>query len=213
MGRLLAVIGLVAVFAGCRAQAAGNGAKDDPARSVAAAEADGPPLLLFTDIFDREVRPLNDPSVQALVLVFVMPDCPIANSYVPALARLADEFAGRGVRWLIVHVDPDVTAEAARRHADEFQIKLPVVIDRDHRWVKRAGATRSPEAAVFSRTGKLLYLGRIDDRYAEVGKQRQEATQHDLADALAAIVAGRPVAAPFTDAVGCYIPELTSGAK
>jgi hypothetical protein len=50
-----------------------------------------------------------------------------------------------------------------------------------------------------------LYRGRIDNRVADFGSTRPEATVHDLKDALDAVLAGRPVAVPFTKSVGCAI--------
>ena len=54
----------------------------------------------------------------------------------------------------------------------------------------------------------VAYRGRIDNRYVELGVERPAATQRDLADALAAVVAGKPVAAATTQAVGCYIADF-----
>ena len=53
--------------------------------------------------------------------------------------------------------------------------------------------------------GRLLYRGRIDNRYAILGKPRLKATQHDLRVALEAISARKPVKTPRTVATGCYI--------
>jgi len=53
----------------------------------------------------------------------------------------------------------------------------------------------------------LVYHGRIDNRYADLGKERPEATQHDLEEVLKAIVQGKPVPYSTAKAVGCYIPE------
>ena len=47
----------------------------------------------------------------------------------------------------------------------------------------------------------------LDNRYIALGKSRPAATVHDLREALDAIVAGKPVAHPRTEAVGCYIPR------
>jgi hypothetical protein len=73
--------------------------------------------------------------------------------------------------------------------------------------VKLAAATITPEAAVFV-DGRLVYRGRIDDRFVELGRERPAPTQRDLFDALTAIVAGKPAPHPKTQAVGCYISDL-----
>jgi hypothetical protein len=164
------------------------------------------PVLI--DVEGLRYQPFADAKTKALVLVFVLPDCPIANSVMPELNRLQAEYAAQGVFLALVHADAETTAEAARQHAQEYKVVAPAVLDPQHEWVKLAGATTTPEAAVFTRGGELAYRGRINDQYVALGKRRQQTTKHDLRDALAAILAGLPVPEPRTEPIGCPIPEL-----
>jgi hypothetical protein len=109
------------------------------------------------------------------------------------------------VQLILANADTTTHHEAAQ-HVDEYQIKVPVVLDARHEWVRKAGVSIAPEAAVFSRDGELLYRGRIDNRYADLGKRRAVVTSYDLRDALQAILAGQPIKAPRTQAIGCTIP-------
>ena len=81
------------------------------------------------------------------------------------------------------------------------------VRDPDLALVKFTGATITPEAAVVV-GGKVVYRGRIDDRYVDLGVERPSPTTHDLVDALTAVLAGKPVARATTQAVGCFIADL-----
>jgi hypothetical protein len=112
---------------------------------------------------------------------------------------------------MLVHADSVVTRELAQHHASEYQVKFPVVLDPRHDLVRRAGASRTPEVAIFARTGELVYRGRIDDQYVGPGKRRAQATSHDLREALEVILSGRSPTHQFTEAVGCYIPDLNVG--
>lgn len=143
---------------------------------------------------------------KALVLIFILADCPICNSYIPELNRLQQSLNATEISMCLVHADPEIAANEARQHAVEYQIEPPVALDPNHYWTQKAGATVAPEAAVFSPTGELLYRGRINNQYAELGKRRATVTAHDLRDALDAILADRPIAAPRTEAIGCLIP-------
>ena len=123
---------------------------------------------------------------KAIVLIFVLPDCPICNSYIPEINRLQEEFAHRGVTdafWFTI--DPEMTAQ--REAAACSRIRHPMPPSRSTRIITdadQAGATIAPEAAVFSATGEILYRGRIDNQYAGLGKRRTQVTSHDLRDAL-----------------------------
>jgi hypothetical protein len=164
-----------------------------------------------SDIFGQQITLSDKLESKAWVLVFILSDCPIGNSYLPQLQRLDELFKGRGVNFVLVHADSQTTPQQAQEHAREFKIVIPVLLDPRHEWVQRAGATIAPEAAVFSPQGVLLYRGRIDNRYAGLGKRRMVVTEHDLRDALDAILEERPVKKPRTEAVGCLIPELSNG--
>jgi hypothetical protein len=141
-------------------------------------------------------------------LFFLGTSCPISRQYAPEIVRVCDDFRLRGADCYLVYPEPGLAAEALKKHLREFGHTAPAILDAEHALVAKAGATVTPEAAVFSRTGDLLYRGRIDDLYLALGQQRREVRTHDLRDALAAIAAHKAVPAPRTEAVGCFIEGL-----
>jgi hypothetical protein len=165
------------------------------------------------DQSDREVDPLG-PGPDVRVFVFVRRDCPVANRYAPELERLRQQFNAVGlppVVFFLVYVDPADTASLVEAHRREYHMTLPWLLDPSHELARRAGATITPEAAVYGpwTDGRRarLYVGRIDDRFLDVGRTRPAATRHDLADALDAAVAGRQPAPAGGPAVGCFIED------
>lgn len=144
---------------------------------------------------------------KALTLFFLGTDCPISNSYAPEIKRICDLYAAQNIAFAIVYPDPDVSLAAAKKHAKAYGYTCPIFLDPKHRLTRKAGATLTPQAAVFGADGSLLYRGRIDNLYVDFAKPRFQATQHDLRDALDAIAAGEPAPQKFTKAIGCFIPE------
>lgn len=142
---------------------------------------------------------------RAIVLLFVTTDCPLSNGYVPEMNRINSAYASRGVGFYAVQGDATVPVEQVREHVKEFVYNFPYLLDPEESLAAFAGATTTPEAAVFSPAGALLYLGRIDNRLEDFGKQRVQITEFDLRDALDAILAGKPVPHPRTKALGCAI--------
>ncbi len=170
----------------------------------------GPASSTVLDLEGRPVDPLAGPG-PAVVLVFVRADCPIANRYAPEIRRLHAEFAARGVGFWLVYPDRDESAEAIRGHLRAFELPARAVRDPGHLLVKRAGARITPEAAVFvpgSGGPRLVYHGRIDDRYPELGRMRPAPTTRDLEDVLEAVLAGRPVPRDAAPAVGCFLADV-----
>lgn len=66
----------------------------------------------------------------------------------------------------------------------------------------------TPEAAVFLPDGKLVYLGRIDNRYEDLGRSRPVATSRELDDAISAAIQGKTPAVTAARAVGCSLADL-----
>jgi len=157
-----------------------------------------------------EVDPLNAPAgIKAIVFLFTSTECPISNRYAPDVRRLAAKFAPKGVLFRLVYPDPADTRYGILDHMTAFAYAGATQALRDpkHALVNFTGVTVTPEAAVYA-GGRVLYHGRIDDRYVDLGLERPAATVHDLDDALTAVLAGRPVEHPVTQAVGCYIADF-----
>lgn len=163
------------------------------------------PDLTLTDMTGKP-RSLRPAEAKAVVLLFLSVDCPVSNRYAPELVRLAGEYTKGGVVFYGVHCDPDLTAEQARRHATEYKLPFPILLDPTQELARAARVTRVPTAVLLSPTGVVLYHGRIDDRNIGTGKARAEPTRRDLAEAVAETLAGKRPSVPRTPVVGCELP-------
>ena len=162
--------------------------------------------VVLLDLVGVEHRPLQVKGA-AHVLLFVTVDCPISNNYAPEIRRLVADYGSKGVRFFLVHVDPDVDVTQALAHAEDYDLPRPVLLDPEHRLVAATGAEVTPEAVVVTPSQPVAYRGRIDDWYADLGRKRQSGPgRRDLRAALDAVLEGRPLPVTRTEAVGCYIP-------
>ncbi|MFK7820213.1 MAG: hypothetical protein AB8G99_15940 [Planctomycetaceae bacterium] len=140
------------------------------------------------------------------VFVFITTDCPIANRYAPKLQRLADKLKEQGVLFNLVYPNAGDTVDEIRQHLSDYRFECEALRDVEHALVKRVRATVTPEAAVFDSANQLVYCGRIDNWYVDFGKNRPEPTEHNLRDAVDAVLKGETIPAKRVKAVGCYIP-------
>lgn len=159
------------------------------------------------DLAGKPVDPFAS-KARVEVFLFVRTDCPITNRYAPELERIGQEFRNRGVRFWLIYPDATESAAAIENHIAQYHFPGEPLRDPRHSLIELAHATVAPEAAVFDSAGKLMYHGRIDDRYVEIGKARQTAQVHDLENAIAAVLAGKPVAQSETRAVGCSLADV-----
>lgn len=153
----------------------------------------------------RSSIPGLDPAAPACVF-FLGTDCPISNGYAPEIRRIADEYGPRGVGFAAVYAVRGVADADAARHAADYRVPGRVIADGKLKLAREWAATCVPEVAVTDAAGRVVYQGRIDDRYPSPGgKRREHPTERNLRSALDAVLAGRPVAVPRTAAVGCRI--------
>lgn len=174
-----------------------------------AAATPGLPSLRLTALDGSPVDPFALPSTaRAVAFVFLSVDCPVSARYAPELRRLHERHAGQGVAFTYVYPNPADSPESILAHVRDYGISGPALRDPAHALVRLAGVTVTPEAAVFERGARLVYRGRIDDRYAALGLSRPEPVERDLDQALLSVLAGRPPRAPRGPAVGCFIADF-----
>ena len=159
------------------------------------------------DLKGNSVEPFKSAGGKIVVFVFVRTDCPISNRYAPTIQKLSDEYADKAAFWL-VYPSKVESAEMIRKHEREYGYGIAALRDPQHVLVKESHAEITPEVAVFDARRKLIYHGRIDNLYEDIGRARSAATTHELEDAISAALGGKSLAAESTHAVGCYISDL-----
>jgi hypothetical protein len=183
--------------------------------SAAVVSAAGDPLQ-FRGL-NGEALALFAPQGKASAMFFIATDCPISNWYATTIQQVCREYASRGVDCTLMYEDVDLGKTpaaldaAVRAHLREYRYdSMTAAVDRTRVVAKRAKATITPQVVVVDRAGSIRYRGRIDNAYADLGKPRQHVTSHDLRVSLDAVLAGRSVPVPETEALGCYITDPAS---
>lgn len=144
---------------------------------------------------------------KAIVVLFLGTECPINNAYAPTLLDLHKRYEGQGVAFLAVNSNVQDTAERIKAHAAKHNLPFPVLKDDGNKVADAFAAVRTPEAFLLDVDRKIVYRGRIDDRFG-VGYQRPKATRADLAEALDELLAGKPVSKAVTAVEGCKIGRV-----
>lgn len=152
------------------------------------------------DLDGRKVNALSD--TEATVLFFVATSCPISNRYAPEFQRLSETWDRLGVQARLVYAG-DESNDEVRAHLLAYGLKIPALRDTRRTLAHRTGVTVTPEAAVFDKDGRVVYHGRIDDRWVNFGVSKPEPSRRDLFEAVNAMLAGKPVQGPGGPAVGC----------
>ena len=165
-----------------------------------------PPQFHLRDTQGAIHTPAEWGNHKAILLFFVTIDCPVGNSYVPEMNRIHDAYAPQGVAVYAVQADSGVAEAAVVKYAKDYRYGFPLLLDPDQVLVRLAHATVTPQAAILYPDGNAAYLGRIDNRVVDFGKNRPQATQSDVRMILDHLLAGKSVTYTTTKSIGCAIP-------
>lgn len=142
---------------------------------------------------------------KTVVMFFVGLECPVANAYAPEILSQINAAKDQKIDWVAVHSEPGVTKDAATKHAAEYKLTMPILLDSEQKLAAAVGAQKLGQVVVLQNL-QVVYRGRIDDRFATNGKRRDEPSTHELRDVLAALAENKPVPVAETAAYGCPIP-------
>lgn len=141
---------------------------------------------------------------KAVVVVFLGTECPLNNLVLPTLAELHAVYSKQGVAFVGINSNNQDTPEKVAKHAVKMAVPFPVLKDAGNVIADRFGAERTPEVFVLDAKGRIVYRGRIDDKFG-IGVMRPKAERRDLAIALDELLAGKAISTARTKVEGCLI--------
>jgi peroxiredoxin len=143
---------------------------------------------------------------KALIVVFSCNHCPYVTGSEERIKRLYADLAPKGLALIAINSNetdnhPTDSFEHMVQRAKDQGFRFPYVRDESQDVAKAYGALRTPHFYLFDAAGKLCYTGRLDDNPRSPGQE----TTHELRDAAEAVLAGKPVAVPLTNPIGCNV--------
>jgi peroxiredoxin len=174
-------------------------------RTTALALGDPAPDVALPDTEGVE-HALGPDGAPATVVVFTCNHCPYALAWHDRLLAVAQDYAGRGVRVLLVNPN-----DGERYPADSFDAMkervrrdgpwpAPYLRDESQEAARAFGARVTPDAFVLDGDGRLRYRGAPDADYNQPDERAAW-----LRAALDDVLAGREVAEGETAPVGCSV--------
>ena len=176
----------------------------------------GTPMPHFQLPDVRSGNPLDShsvPSSSPILVVFLCAHCPYVVHIQPALARIAADYAPRGLSVVGITSNdilqypqdaPDLTA----RMADSAGLKFPVLYDESQAVARAFTAACTPDFFLFTPGRLLAYRGQIDDSRPGRGPDRPGNGTPDgrhLREAIEAVLAGKEAPAEQFPSIGCNI--------
>lgn len=143
------------------------------------------------------------------VFIFFDPACPICAEYFPSIERLSAKYGSTQKFYLVISDEAQATAQ---NFINSYHPHCDVLLDSEANLQAALAARVTPQVFVLH-AGKVVYSGRIDNRYESIGHRRSVISSNDLDLALQAISNGREPQTKTSTAVGCLLDQDKAAVK
>lgn len=137
--------------------------------------------------------------------LFLLDDCPICIQYTPTLNELYNEY-GEDIEFVGYFPNFSSKKHKIETFRKTYNIRFALHTDFFKEQSKRFKAEVTPEVVLYDHeTQKVIYQGRIDNKFYQLGRRRHVITEHDLKNAIEASLKGEVVKTTYAQPIGCYI--------
>lgn len=161
----------------------------------------------LNNVYGKSVSLSDFDDKQAIAIVFLGTECPLAKLYGPRLSDLQEQFQQHDVQIIGVNSNKQDSLTEMLAYVQKHEINFPMLKDPGNQVADQFAAKRTPEVFLIDDQKLVRYHGRIDDQYG-VGYARERKVKSDLAVAIDQLISGKPIADPLTEAVGCHIGRV-----
>ncbi|MBE3097517.1 MAG: thioredoxin family protein [Planctomycetes bacterium] len=165
------------------------------------AEPKKAPAFTLENVDGKKVS-LSDYADKVVVLEWGSPHCPpwMRVHKAGTFRTLAEKYKDKGVVWLQINSNRKCDRETNRKFAEQEKLTFPYLDDHTQEVAKAYGAQRTPHMFIIDKNNVIVYEGAIDDDPS--GKKEAEKRINYVDQALAEILAGKPVSVPLTKPYG-----------
>jgi len=139
---------------------------------------------------------------KSVVVAFTCNSCPYARDVEDRLIELTKEFPESEMRLVAINVNvvKDDSLDAMKQRAQEKAFPYPYLHDPSQKIAKDYGAIKTPEFYVLDSSGKVVYMGALDD-----SPDGKSVTKRYVADAIRAAISGTNPETTETVPIGCRV--------
>jgi peroxiredoxin len=182
-------------------------AAEEPAKAPEVAVTEGFAVGQKMPSYKNTIRRAADPAkeeafdtqaqTKPTVYIANSTTCPYCTVYIDRLKALEARYMAKGVDVVHVYPVPDQTAESKVAHYTAKGYQGGLITDQKAEFAKALDIHKTPTAILTDANGKIVYRGRIDDN-----AKAEKVHVNELADAIDATLAGKPVQVATTEPFG-----------
>ena len=161
------------------------------------------------NIDDKMVSLADFKDAKGFIIIFTCNHCPYAVAYEDRIIALDKKYAPLGYPVIAINpndpeAEPRDSFELMKERAAEKGFTFPYLLDKGQNIYPQYGANRTPHIFILNKeNGKNIvrYIGAIDDNF----RDPKDVSKTYVADAVDALLSGKPVPVETTVAIGCTI--------
>ncbi|MEK6949270.1 MAG: thioredoxin family protein, partial [Nanoarchaeota archaeon] len=143
---------------------------------------------------------------KALLVIFMCNHCPYVKAKTEAIKNLQAKYKGKGLVVVGINSNdaadyPEDSFDGMVKTAKEKSFNFIYLIDETQEIAKAYGASCTPDPFLFDAEKKLAYHGRLNNQM----EPSDTPTEHDMDEAINAVLAGKKPKHDFLYSIGCSI--------
>lgn len=139
---------------------------------------------------------------------FLIDECRISQNITSEINYITEHFAHQQFNYNGYFPNTSSTDEKIEKFIKDYDLTISCFTDYDKLKTKFYGAAIAPEVVVYDeKNQKLIYRGRINNSFAELGRRRRVVSSYDLRTVLEDLINQRKIEVKETQAIGCYINQ------
>ena len=161
------------------------------------------------NVNEKMVSMADYKDAKGIIVVFTCNHCPFAKKYESRIMDLDKKYKSKG--FPVIAISPNDPVEVAddsfenmQKRAKEKNYSFPYVLDETQNVAKEYGATKTPHVYLLQKEKDayvVKYIGAIDDNADDEKAVKEKYVENAIAN----ILAGKPVSPDNTKAIGCGI--------
>lgn len=144
---------------------------------------------------------------KGLLVMFICQHCPFVKHVEQELAKIGHDYGSQNLGIVAISSNdaenyPDDSPANLKQMADKLNFNFPFCYDETQEVAKAYQAACTPDFYLFDSDFRLVYRGQLDDSRPSLDIP---VTGKDLRDAIASLLAGKPINPEQKPSLGCNI--------
>lgn len=139
------------------------------------------------------------------MVVFYSTTCPICQKLTLTLNEIYKQYKDSNVSFEVVFPSVYDTKNKILKFKKKYKLDMVCLEDDNLALVNKYNANVTPECFLIDENQQVVYSGKLNNWFYEIGKYRQIITENYLIDAINALLKTQPILTKRTEPIGCFI--------